>query len=229
MKNNRLHKYITIISFSLLLMACAVGRPKNPNDPLETINRKTFAFNQQIDRFIFRPVAKTYDFIVPNIIQHRVTNFFNNLDEVGNISNDILQANLKWALRDTTRFFINTTVGVLGLFDPASHIGLERNSQDFGLTLAKWGVEDSPYFVIPFLGPSTLRDTIGSGYDYSLSITNFIKPDSAKYGLLVLQTIDARAQLLSTDKVLRQAFDPYAFMYDAYSQKRKMLYKRVKK
>lgn len=220
MLNNKLAKIFTVFC-SALLIGCAVGRPSTPEDPFKSINKKTFAFNRQVDKIVYRPIAKIYDFVVPDIIQHRVTHFFNNLGEVGTISNDILQANLKLTMHDTARFFVNTTVGVLGLFDPATHIGLKRHTQDVGLTLAKWGVKDSPYFIIPFLGPSTLRDTVALPGNYALSIPTYIKPDKTRYALMALQKIDTRAQLLSTDKLLKQAFNPYVFLRDAYLQRRK--------
>ena len=220
-------KLAGLLFVTLLLSSCAVGRATNPQDPFETLNRKTFAFNQKVDRIVYRPIANLYNTITPDFIDRGVTNFFQNLGQVGTIGNDILQADLEFTLLDTARLFINTTVGVLGLFDPASHIGLPLHYQDFGLTLAKWGVKNSPYFVVPFLGPSTLRDTAGLPPDYYMSPLTYVKPDSACYGLVALDRIDRRADLLSADKLLTQAFDPYVFLRNAYLQKRKQRIRKI--
>lgn len=211
-----------ILILTCLNLGCVTTHRSNSvNDPLETYNRTVFGFNTAIDKVILRPIAKTYAFITPGPVDKGIGNFFNNLGQITTVANDILQANVSNTVRDTGRFAINSTLGILGIFDVASKMGLENNTQDFGLTLAKWGVKDSPYFVIPLLGSSTIRDAISLPIDYyALSVWPHIKPSGTRFTLYALQAIHQRKMLLATDKLVDEAFDPYVFVRSAYLQKR---------
>lgn len=191
-------------------------------DPYEPFNRVMFRFNDILDRVVLKPVARTYVKIIPSPIVTGVRNFFSNVDNLPTIPNDILQGNFYQGVRDTWRLVINSTVGILGFFDPASRIGLGPNVEDFGLTLAQWGYRNSGYLVVPFLGPSTTRDLIGFPVDYYLfSIYPHIHPERTRYAIFGLGVVSRRAELLSYQNVMQQAsLDRYVFMRDAWMQHR---------
>ena len=213
---------VFILMLICLNMGCVTThKPSSVNDPLEIYNRSIYGFNTAVDKAILRPVAKTYAFITPAPIDQGVGNFFNNINQINTIANDLLQADIHYTMKDAWRFAINSTVGLFGIFDIASKVGLENHTQDFGLTLAKWGITDSPYFVIPLLGPSTVRDILSFPVDYyTLSAWPYIKPSPAHYTLYVLQRIHQRKALLVIDKLVNEAFDPYVLVRSAYLQKR---------
>lgn len=212
-----------LVSSLFFLASCAsVQNPANPADPYEGYNRKVFAFNQVIDKYLYKPVAKTYYVITPRWIRTRVSRFFSNVDVLSDIANDILQANVPWSVSDINRFAINTTVGLLGLFDPATSMGLVKHHQDLGLTFAKWGMRDSPYFIFPFLPPATVRDFIGGNLDaYALSPWTYIKPERVGYWARAGHFVTLRADALKADPLIEQAFDPYVFVRNFYLQTRK--------
>lgn len=191
----------------------------DPNDPYQDFNRHMFALNDSLDKAIFKPVATLYQTVVPSSARKGVTHVFSNLDEIPTVVNDGLQGNPRYVGRDSTRFLINTTAGVGGLFDVATDVGLQKHYEDFGLTLAKWGYKDSSYVVLPLLGPSTVRDTAGLPVDYVASIYPYLNEDTSMmlYGLYV---VNARANLLTYNSVYDQAFDPYVFVRNAYLQRR---------
>lgn len=215
-------KIISLLVISCAMTGCAsTWNPKDPKDPYENYNRKVFAFNLSVDRHVYRPIARGYDAITPKPVQKSVANFFNNVDQVPTIANDLLQLNIPWTFQDVGRLVVNTTLGIGGLFDVAKHMGLERHSQDFGLTLAKWGVRESPYLMVPFFAPSTARDFTASFVDYyGLSIWPYVDPQWLSYSLYGVNLVELRAALLPTDKLIDEAFDPYVFMRDAYLQNR---------
>lgn len=193
-------------------------------DPWEKINRKTFAFNDALDTHMLVPVAKIYNKIMPKPLSKGIYNIFSNLNNFPTISNDILQGNFYQATSDTWRFIINSTAGIGGLFDAAENVGLENNSEDFGLTLARWGYKNSNYLVLPFFGPSTLRDSFGMPVDYLLfnpydwTITNM----RARYTIYALGIVSKRAQLLQYQNFYNQfALDRYTFVRNAYMQQRR--------
>lgn len=208
----------------LLLNGCA-STAKNPVDPFESYNRKMYTFNSALDTVIVEPTVKAYTLIIPWPIRRGVDNFFINLYQIPTIANDLLQGEIKLAFKDTGRFLINSTFGIVGLFDVASPIGLERNYQDFGITLAKWGDNQSPYVILPLFGPSTVRDTFGLAIDYRVfSIYSFIEPLSLRYGLLGAEAFAERAsyqELVQISELI--AIDPYILQRDAYLQRRKFL------
>ncbi len=206
--------------------ASCCNKPTDTRDPLEAVNRATFAFNKTIDNVIAKPLSYVYLKYLPQPFQTGIGNFFDNLRELTTVANDLLQFKIGYAAHDTSRFLINSTIGIGGLFDPASALGLEHHKEDFGLTLTHWGYKKSAYLILPFLGPSTVRDTIGLGVDYyGLSIWPWIYNDWKKYGLLALDYLDMRAGILRREAVLDVlAVDEYAFMRDAYFQHRLYLF-----
>lgn len=202
----------------------------NPKDPYEKFNRVMYTFNDTLDTFILKPVATVYNKIVPKPLSKGISNVFYNIDTIPTVVNDVLQANFYQATSDAWRLGINSTVGILGLFDVAGNIGLEPNQEDFGLTLAHWGYKNSNYLVLPFFGPSTPRDAIGLPVDYYLfSIYPYIHPTRQRYELYGLGVVSRRASLLRYSDVMEQAsLDKYVFMRDAYMQRRAYLIQRNK-
>jgi len=191
-------------------------------DPYEGLNRAIFTFNDKIDQFIMKPIARFYNAIMPKPLNQGVHNFYNNIGTLPTLANDLLQFNFYQAANDSWRIIINTTVGVGGLFDVATRINLKYYSNDFGLTLASWGYEKSNYLVLPFFGPSTPRDGIGIPVDYfAFSIYPYIYPQSTRYQVYGLSIVDRRAQILKFQDVLEEAsVDRYVFMRNAYMQHR---------
>lgn len=209
----------------ILLSGCATG--KSPNDPLEHYNRNAFKFNEKVDQVVYRPVSRAYNKL-PSVARKGISNFFNNLAEIPTTLNFVLQLDFPRAFLSGWRLLINTTAGIGGLFDPASAIGLQRYYTDLGITFARWGFRDAPYFVIPFLGPSNFRDAVAWPINiYYLSAWPYIKPPSLSIGLFTLDLLNFRASLLASENVAQKAaLDPYVFMRDAYTQKRESLINR---
>ncbi len=209
---------------SLLLAACATTAPppedRHPRDPWEPYNRKMFAVNDALDRAVLRPVAVGYDKVAPRPVKRGVRNFFTNIRSPVNQINLLLQGRPGDAGTELARFAVNLTFGVGGLFDMASRAGIERHNEDFGQTMAVWGWKDSRYFVLPLLGPSTVRDGIGRPVDgYSSFAWRWALRETSYWwiGLDILQT---RHALLPLDEDLREAYDPYTFMRDGWLQRR---------
>lgn len=210
--------------------ANAENFPVHPQDPYENFNRKVFNFNMVLDRNLFRPIAKIYAKVIPWPLKRGVSNFFSNLEGITIIVNELLQMNFSQATAELARLMINTTVGIGGVFDIASSIGLERDTEDFGLTLGVWGSRESPYLVIPFFGSYILRDAVGASVDYLLfSPWVFIKSNTLCNSLIAGNTLQRRSILLVGDEVVDQSFDPYAFIRDAYLQRRSHLVRESKK
>ena len=207
-----------------LLAACASAPPDYTTqikDPWEKLNRITYAFNDKIDKAVARPVAKQYVRAVPLPARNGIHNFLSNLGEPVTIVNDLLQGRIPQTLKDTTRFLINSTVGLAGWFDVAQHLDLPDHDADLGETLAHWGVPAGPYVVIPLLGPSDLRDGLSMYPDY---YANPIKNNmQARYrnADTLTNAIDTRAGLLDLDSTIDSAFDPYTFVRDAWIQHRR--------
>lgn len=191
-------------------------------DPYETFNRSTFILNDKVDVYIMKPIATVYNKIIPKPLNAGIHNFFLNIGNLPTIANDILQLHFYQALSDLWRLTINTTIGIGGLFDVAARIGLDPYTNDFGLTLARWGYANSNYLVLPLFGPSSPRDTIGLPVDYfAFSIYPRIHPQSTRYQIYGLGVVDKRAQLLQYQTVLEEAaLDQYVFVRNAYLQHR---------
>jgi phospholipid-binding lipoprotein MlaA len=208
---------------ALLLSACAgtQNRHTDPiNDPWEGFNRKVHRFNMHMDKAIARPISKAYYTVTPKPVQRGVTNFFRNIDYPVTFINQVLQGKFKESGISTGRFLVNSTLGVLGLFDVASRMGIPHHDEDFGQTLAHWGYEDSRYLVLPFFGPSTLRDGIGqSVYGYVHPVSHVAREDHF-YTPMVLDLIQTRAAFLSQDSALDEFYDPYTLIRDAWLQNR---------
>jgi phospholipid-binding lipoprotein MlaA len=185
------------------------------NDPLEDLNRKTYEFNEKLDSTILKPTAELYSKFPPKVKQG-VTNFFNNLEEIDTSVNQLLQGKPKKSLNDLTRFVINSTIGIGGLFDVASKMGLERHEEDFGQTLAVWGVPEGPYLMLPFLGPSTLRDTASRPVSSFLSVTFHMTDTDVNIALKSVDALETRERLLDVESLM--SGDKYSFVRDAYMQ-----------
>lgn len=208
---------------TLMLTGCA-HKGTNPADPYEPFNRKVHKFNMAADAIVLKPIAKVYVRVIPGVVRKGVDNAFNNLDMVPSVANDLLQAEGKWAIKDTWRFIINSSLGVGGLFDVASKFSLPPHYNDLGLTFAKWGDKKSPYLVIPLLGPSTIRDGTGWLFQFALwSPYVYINNDAVAYGLAGLRYVDLRTQLFDSERLMNEALDKYTFIRDAYLQHRNYL------
>jgi phospholipid-binding lipoprotein MlaA len=210
---------IVLLSFAA---GCATrpGVKSDPRDPWERMNRATFTFNDKLDRAVLKPVARAYRKVTPHVVQVGVSNFFSNVGYPTVMVNDLLQGRFTPLARDTGRLLINTTIGVGGLFDPATPMGFEKNDRDFGQTLGVWGVKSGPYFVIPLLGPSDVRDGVGRIGDVFTDPRHYIQNNYWGYGLWALGFLDSRAHLLDVEGTLQGAYDPYAFIRNAYLQNR---------
>jgi phospholipid-binding lipoprotein MlaA len=183
-----------------------------------------FKFNEVVDAVTLKPIAQVYDAVLPNFAKKRIGNAYSNIDEVPAIINDVLQARIGWAIADFWRLFFNTTLGIGGLFDVATHFGLKGRRQDLGLTFARWGIKHSPYFIIPILGRSTVRDGVAQFLNYEFfTVYPYINPLGLRYSIWGLGKVNTRAELLPTDKLVKQAFDPYVFVRNAYLQHREHL------
>jgi len=191
-------------------------------DPLEELNRPIFEFNQTLDQNLIEPIAISYRDNTPEGIKKGVSNFFSNLGEVSTLANQILQFKAEDSFITLSRFLINTTVGLAGIFDPASELGLTKKSEDFGQTLGFWGVPEGPYFVIPILGPSTLRDTAGLYVDMTSDVNLINNLDTnGEIAATSMKTIDKRVELLPATDLINRSFDPYTTMRSSYLQKRR--------
>jgi len=190
----------------------------NEVDPWESFNRKVYNFNDWFDGKLFKPVAKAYDAVTPTFIQVGVGNFFSNLGELPTLGNDILQGKFQRAASATGRFIVNTTIGIGGTIDVASKMGLEHHDEDFGQTLAVWGVDAGPYVVLPFLGSSTLRDSSAFIVDWNTDPLSYVDDQNTEYGLRALDLLDTRAELLKAEELI--IGDRYVFIRDAYLQSR---------
>ena len=188
------------------------------DDPWESFNRPVFTFNDTLDTYALKPLAKGYQTVTPQFLEDGVHNVFNNLGDVGNLANDLLQGKLHDAGIDTSRLIFNTTFGLLGFFDVASHMGLQRNDEDFGQTLGAWGLGSGPYLVIPFLGPSTLRDAPAKIPDGFLEPYPYIDHVPTRNVTRAVDVVDTRASLLSAEKMI--SGDKYIFIRNAYLQNR---------
>ena len=206
-------------------MGCASTANK---DPLEGINRGVYKFNDVADRAVIKPVATAYKTVTPSPIRKGVSNFFSNIGTLTTIINDLLQFKFAHAFTDAGRFVINSTFGIAGLIDVASMDNIEKRNEDFGQTLGHWGVDTGAYLVLPFIGPSTVRDTAGLVVDTvtsdPITYTHNIGEIRLHNQLRTAQLIDKRTQLLdATDIVDNASIDPYAFLRDAYLQRRASL------
>jgi phospholipid-binding lipoprotein MlaA len=210
--------FITTL-LALMLSGCASTAN---NDPLEGINRGIYKFNDVADKAVIKPVAGAYKAVLPSPVRSGVNNFFGNLSTFVSVINDLLQFKFDKAAEGAGRFVINSTFGIAGLVDVASMDGIEKRKEDFGQTLGYWGVGSGPYIVLPFLGPSNIRDTAGLVVDSAaFDPIGYIDDPATRNSAIALKFLDRRSQLLPGSDLLDEAaLDPYAFMRDAYYQRR---------
>lgn len=223
--NNKIVTTFRVISVALCMLflsACATTNALDERDPWEGFNRGVYSFNESMDRVLFNPVGRVYNAITPEFIDTSVSNFFSNLGQLSVIANDILQLKFDQTVNDTVRLFLNSTVGLLGFLDVSSSAGLHSSDEDFGQTLAHWGVSPGPYLVVPFFGPSTVRDVTGYVVDRGVfSPIFYLEDDLTRAGLLTLEFVDFKSDLLSTDDLIAEAaLDEYEFIKNAYFEKR---------
>ncbi|BBL73021.1 MlaA family lipoprotein [Methylomagnum ishizawai] len=196
----------------------------DPRDPWEGWNREVQSFNDKLDDYMMKPVARGYQYITPSIVDQGVTNFFSNVDDVAVIGNDLLQFKLLQTGQDVGRLVVNTTLGLGGFVDVAKHLSMPKHNEDLDQTLGAWGIPSGPYLVLPFIGPSTPRGVVGVAGDTMSNPINWINPVGIPWGSGVLKTTDMRADLLSATKIMDEAsVDRYEFMRNAYFQQRKYL------
>lgn len=213
-----------VVALSTALAGCAADPERDPRDPFEVYNRDMHRFNEAIDRSLMKPLARGYRSITPDAVDRSVTNFFNNLEDVRSALNNLLQFKIGRAFSDVGRVAVNSTIGLLGLLDVASNMDLPRYDEDFGQTLGVWGLGSGPYVVLPFFGPSSARDGVGVVVDWFTDPVVLIEDEWVRVGLRGLDIVDTRADLLDASRVLEQAaLDPYAFIRDAYMQRREGL------
>lgn len=214
--------------FLLLLICLSVPVFAGEEDPWEDVNRKVFAFNETLDKYALKPVAQAYRNVTPVFVDDAITNVFSNLGEPFVIINDLAQGKFVQALSDTGRFLVNSTVGLLGIFDVASKIGLPKHLEDFGQTLGYWGFDSGPYLMLPVLGPSTIRDAAGFGVDTFALLEadpkyHTIEDSRAYYGMVYGQYLDIRADLIPTEGII--SGDRYSFIRSLFLQRRDFLIK----
>jgi phospholipid-binding lipoprotein MlaA len=211
----------TLVSMILLGGCASVG---NPRDPLEPVNRGIYQFNDAVDTMLLKPAAEVYRGVLPQFARTGVSNFFSNINDVLIALNNLLQGKVSAAASDVGRVAVNTTVGLLGLIDVATQIGLEKHNEDFGQTLGRWGIGDGPYLVLPLLGPSNLRDAFGRIADYKTDPVTYVDPTRDRNLLMGLRLVNQRAELLGATSIFETAaLDPYEFLRDAYLQRRRNL------
>ncbi|MHB0776408.1 MlaA family lipoprotein [Halomonas sp. WWR20] len=217
----RMIKGMMALGMAAALAGCASQGTvaANPDDPWEGFNRSVFAFNDTLDRYVLKPTAQGYDYITPEPVQTGVSNFFGNLGELGTAFNSVLQ--WKWTNAGVAsgRFMINSVLGVGGVLDPASRMGLRGREEDFGQTLAVWGVDEGPFVVLPLLGGRTLRHASGLPVDWYTDPVTYVDDDATRYGLRFVDLINYRASVLDQEKLIRG--DRYSFLRDAYLQQRR--------
>lgn len=206
------------------LPASAPTPLRNPADPLEGWNRGVFAFNEGLDKAVIKPVAEGYKKVVPELARTGVGNFFGNIGDVWSAVNNLLQGKGEAAATMVFRVGANTLFGIGGLFDVATDLGMERQSEDFGQTLGRWGMPAGPYLVLPLLGPSSLRDTTALPLDVAAGPSAYTKSEGLRAGLTTLQIIDTRASLLGATRIVEDvALDKYSFIRDGYLSRRRNL------
>ena len=193
---------------------------RDPSDPFESVNRSIYRFNDRVDRAVLRPTARAYRTVLPQFVRTGVGNVFSNINDVKVALNNTLQGKFTTAYSDFGRVAINSTLGILGVFDIASEAGIEKHQEDFGQTLGWWGVPSGPFLMLPLFGPSSVRDGVGLAVDYLTDPLRYVDPSSARYQLGATRLVNRRAELLDASSVLKTTFDPYQFMREGYLQRR---------
>lgn len=217
----QMFKCLCLTGFILQLSLPALAVEQAEVDPWEGFNRKVFSFNAALDRYALKPVTQGYQAVTPDVIETGVGNFFGNLGDVGSIINNVLQFKPEAAVKDFSRVVFNTTIGLAGFIDVATPMGLPEHNEDFGQTLGYWGMETGPYLVLPFFGPSSVRDGIGRIPDAMVDPVGEVNPIRTRNQLYGLRVVDTRAGLFAAEELL--SGDRYIAMRDAYLQRREFL------
>ena len=218
-----------LIRVPLLCLALAWGcatveGERDPRDPWEGFNRGVYRFNETFDEYVAQPVARAYVAVLHQEIRIRVSNFFSNIQDLMIGVNNLLQGKLQEGVEDWARFAFNTTLGLGGIHDVASDMGIEKHNEDFGQTFGRWGAGTGPYLILPFLGSSTLRDAGGTAVDLYFAPLAEVRPIALRNSLYGLYFLNTRAELLEASRILEQAaLDRYTFQRDAYLQRRRSL------
>ena len=215
---------VVILAGVMTLSGCASFRTAAPGDPIEPINRGIYSFNSTFDHYLLKPIAKGYDAVVPGLVKTGVSNVFQNMSDAQSLVSDALQLKGAKFGDDLGRVMLNTTFGIGGIFDLATQLGVERGNEDIGQTLGYWGIGAGPYLVIPFLGPSSLRDAVGRFGDSKLNPLSYVSSVPVRNSLTGLSVVDARVGLFPAEDLLNQAsLDKYTFLRSAYLQRRQSL------
>lgn len=209
-----------IFLLSVMIMTGCAGKSAHKDDPWEGWNRGVYKFNKAVDTAIAKPVTLGYKAVTPDIVEEGISNIFDNLEDIPTMLNNLLQGKIGDSFSDLGRVLINTTIGIGGIWDPASKMGLEKHDEDFGQTLGAWGVGSGPYVMLPFLGPSTLRDAPALFVDSELDPINQIDHIPTRNSVKLVELIDRRAELLVLEAQLEDVIDEYAFVRDVYLQNR---------
>ncbi len=214
-----------LVALSFILFSCFISAEENPNDPYEGFNRGVYTFNDTIDGAILKPIAMGYNYVTPDVAKKGINNFYNNITDFITAVNSFLQLDFEQGMTDSGRVIVNTTIGLLGFIDVAStnvNNYTERNKQDFGTTLARYGWRDSAYLVLPFFGPSTFRDGTGLAVDgLFIDPIGYVQNVRWRNRLYIGKIINTRAQLLDATNLMDDAsIDPYAFQRDSWLQMR---------
>ncbi|WP_246796535.1 MlaA family lipoprotein [Burkholderia perseverans] len=224
MQTMRLRNAALTFAAVAAMSGCATVQTPTKGDPLEGFNRTMYKFNDTVDTYALKPVAKGYQWAVPQPVRDSVTNFFSNIGDVYIAANNLVQLRIADGVGDIMRVVINTVFGVGGLFDVATVAKLPKHTNDFGITMGHYGVPPGPYVVLPFLGPSTVRDTAGLGVDYVGNPLTWVNSDAVSWGLFGVNLVNTRANLLGAGDVLdAAAIDKYSFVRNAYLQRRQSL------
>ncbi len=219
---SKLRVLLVALLVSILAGCASTGEYADSRDPAEGFNRAMYSFNDGLDKALIKPLAQGYKAITPAPVDKGISNFFGNLADVGSAVNNLLQFKLERAASDVGRVLVNSTIGLLGFIDVASNMNMQKYGEDFGQTLGTWGAGPGPYIVLPVLGSSSGRDTVGLVVDWYTDPIRYIDDTSWRNSLIGLRAIDTRADLLGASRILEEAaLDPYEFSRDAYLQKRR--------
>lgn len=222
-------KHLSSRALASGLLVCALGIGSVPlayaqtPDPWQNFNRKVFAFNDFLDRWVLKPVAQGYKKIVPAPVRRSIGNAFNNIETPATAVNQFLQGKPRDGFSDTGRFLVNTTLGIVGFFDVASRMGIPKHQEDFGQTFGRWGASSGNHVMLPFRGSSTVRDTFGMVLDTIINPLRFISPVEAQYGTYAVYFTDIRVDLLAAEALMNDSGDTYLFQRDAFLQRREYL------
>ena len=211
-----------LLALVLATGGCATTEARNPRDPWEPFNRHVYYVNEGLDRILLKPAATWYREVLPPLLRTGVANFFGNMSDAWSAANNLMQLRLPEAEESLARFQLNSMFGLFGIFDVASDLNIERHREDFGQTLGRWGVPPGPYLMLPFFGPSTLRDAAALPVDRQFNLVRIIESDGLRDLTYVVNVVDKRSNLLRVSSVLDEAaLDRYSFTRDAYLQRRR--------